>query len=171
MFRRYRSVRALMTIGTAAALAASRAARIRSAASATLRIGSAPRGVPSSRVTPTSLNDLGNRDHHRIGRFAVPRLDIRGYRHLGHPHDAGRRGDDFAPRGLLAVRITERPGETSARRGDRVEPGCNKNAGAHRIPRIWQQEQRRPPMLIAKKLRLLRLSYGTHLGPLDENGC
>ncbi len=54
MLRRYKSVRALITIGTPAALAASRAAAMRRAASAMARIGAAPRGVPSSRLTPTA---------------------------------------------------------------------------------------------------------------------
>ena len=48
------SVRALITIGTPAARAASRAARIRAVASSTVRIGGEPPRKPSSRFTPTA---------------------------------------------------------------------------------------------------------------------
>jgi len=96
-------------------------------------------GWPARTLMLSGANDVSNRIHHGIRAVAVTRFDVGRDRHARGAHDPSGCGDDLGPGCMLAVGIAERPGRTTARRGDRVETRIGKDAGAHCIPGVGQQ--------------------------------
>ena len=164
-------MRALITIGTPAARAASRAARMREAASSRLRIGGLPgfaqRAQAVLEVHPdcAGADNVADRAADRLGRVAIARFDIGGDRHGDGPGDARGGGHHLVPRSRFPVRIAERPGDPAAGRRDRVKTRADDDPGADRIPRVGQQQETRPVMHRAKQPGLDRLFSSAHDAP------
>ena len=115
-------------MGTPAALAAARAARIRAAASSMVRTGCCGSGVPSSRLTPAGpgANDLGDAARHLFRRLPIAGFDVGSERHAYRLGNPPRRRDYLRPRRVLAILIAERPGEPAAGRRHRRKPAASK---------------------------------------------